>query len=644
TALAHIHTATNFQVTWPNTTHQRTEPLPTYPFQHSAFWYEPKASNGHSAAGAVPGQETELWSAIDQHDLAALSSTLDLDLDDPAKRGLLAELLPALSAWRRSGSWWHEPSWERVPVSGDFSLSGSWLLLRSEPTRSDDDVLAEVLAERGADVVPLALPLDADADADQLAEEIARSIQGTRVRGILYLTGPTRPEADHLAPLHRQVVGIPEAFALAGVDAPLWFVTRGAVSTTPGGLPDDPGLAQLWGVIATTKNSSRRRLLRAVDLPGTFPGRSGARWLAAVLAGGDEMAAVRDDGVYIRRLVPATSSPTATTPWTSSGPVLVTGGTRGLGAEVARRLAGAGATRLVLVRDPADPEGAGLPAELAGLGAHATLVTCDVDDQNAVRELFTTDTPPTAVIHAAALPSTNTPEPRATAEAAWNLHEATTELDLSAFVLFAPLTATATMCADRPGDLAIGAVHEMVARQRRQDGLAGTALAWGPVEGDGSAADDAPGLRPIRAAVALRDLPRFVANNAADLVVAELPEGFPGVGPRKAGDPEQVGVDMSKGALLRRLAERSPEERDGLLLEFVLALTAEALGHDPGSPVPADADFLDLGMTSLGALTMRDRLTEGTGLALSASAVYDLPTPAALAAHLGAELAAAADA
>ncbi|WP_344898648.1 type I polyketide synthase, partial [Actinomadura meridiana] len=639
-ALAHIHTATNVQVTWPNTTHRPTEPLPTYPFQHSAFWYEPKASNGRGAAGAVPGQETELWSAIDQHDLAALSSTLDLDLDDPAKRGLLAELLPALSAWRRSGSWWHEPSWERVPVSGDFSLSGSWLLLRSEPTRSDDDALADVLAERGGDVVPLTMPLNAD--ADRLAEEIARSIQGTQVRGVLYLTGPTRPEADHPAPPHRQVVGIPEALALAGVDAPLWFVTRGAVSTTSGGLPDDPGLARLWGVIATTKNSSRRRLLRAVDLPGTFPGRSGARLLAAVLAGGDEMAAVRDDGAYVRRLAPATSNPTATTPWAPSGPVLVTGGTRGLGAEVARRLAGAGATRLILVRDPADPEGAGLPAELAGLGAHATVVTCDVDDQNAVRELFTTDTAPTAVIHAAALPSTDNPAPRASAEAAWNLHEATAELGLSAFVLFAPLTATATMCADRPGDLAIGAVHEMVARQRRQDGLAGTALAWGPVEGDGSTADDAPGLRPIRAAVALRDLPRFVANDAADLVVAELSEGFPGVGPREAADPEQARVD--KGALLRRLDGRSPEERDGLLLEFVLALAAEALGHGPGSPVPADADFLDLGLTSLGALTMRDRLTEGTGLALSASAVYDLPTPAALAAHLGAELAAAADA
>ncbi|MFI0411703.1 SDR family NAD(P)-dependent oxidoreductase [Actinomadura sp. 3N508] len=656
TALAHVHTATNVSVTWPTTSHQPVDPLPTYPFQHSAFWYEPKASNGHGAAGTVPGQETALWSAIDQHDLAALSSTLDLDLDDPAKRGLLAELLPALSAWRRSGSWWYEPSWERVPVSGDFSLPGSWLLLRVEPGRSDDGALAEVLAERGADVVTLDMPVDAD--ADQLAEKIARSVQATQVRGILCLTGPTNPNDDEdenetLASLHRQVVGIPEALALAGVDAPLWFVTRGAVSTAPGGLPDDPGLAQLWGVIATTKNSSRRRLLRAVDLPGTFPGRAGARWLAAVLAGGDEMAAVREDGVHVRRLIPATANATASasadapgsTSWTSSGPVLVTGGTRGLGAEAARRLAGAGVTRLVLVRDPADPEGAGLPAELAGLGAHATVVTCDLSDRDAVRNLFegvSAEARPSSVVHAAALPSGTEPEPRAAADAARNLHEATADLDLSAFVLFAPLTAAATVCAGRPGELAVGAVHEMVARQRRRDGLAGTALAWGPVEGE--AAGDAPGLRPIRAAVALRDLPRFLTGNATELVVAELSEGFPGVGPRETGDPERAPVDMSKGALLRRLAGRSPEERDGLLLEFVLALTAEALGHDPGSPVPPDADFLDLGMTSIGALTMRDRLTEGTGLALSASAVYDLPTPAALAAHLGAELGAAADA
>jgi hypothetical protein len=51
-----------------------------------------------------------------------------------------------------------------------------------------------------------------------------------------------------------------------------------------------------------------------------------------------------------------------------------------------------------------------------------------------------------------------------------------------------------------------------------------------------------------------------------------------------------------------------------------------------------DAYKQDLGITSLGALTMRDRLARATGLSLPPSAVYDLPTPSALAEYLGAEL------
>ncbi|POM24523.1 Phenolphthiocerol synthesis polyketide synthase type I Pks15/1 [Actinomadura rubteroloni] len=642
TALAHVHTGTRVPVDWRAAPAASAEPLPTYPFQHRTYWYESPADDRSTAA--EPAQGTALWSAIDRQDVAAFSAALDVDLDDPGKRRLLAELLPAMSAWRRSGAWWHEPSWQRVPVTSDASLSGTWLLLRPEPGDAPDDelidALTRTLAERGAEPVPVDVPADPDADADRLAGAIVRAAHGTAVAGILCLTALTTGRdgapAPEPFPLHHQVVALPEALARAGVGAPLWFVTRGAVAEDPAGPPADAPLAQWWSVIETTKRSSPRGDLRAVDLPRAFPGRS-ARSFATALTGTDEMAVVRENGVFVRRLVRAAFTPEGTG-WTPDGTVLVTGGTRGLGAETARWLAAAGAARIVLVRDPADPED--------DAPAGFTTLTCDLADPAAVADLFAglpAEPPLTAVFHTAAVPSGDDPDPRGAAalRAAWNLHDATADRPLSAFVLFAPLTASAAVCATRPGDLAAGAFHESLARSRRRSGLAATSILWGPVERPATSAENPPGLRPVRAALALRDLPRVLGGTASQLVVAEVGDGFPGAAAGTAREPEPAAHDGDPEGLLLRLEGRSPQERAGLLLEFVLTATAEALGHDTGRSVPPEADFLDLGITSLGALTMRDRLARATGLSLPPSAVYDLPTPSALAEYLGAELAGA---
>ncbi|MGA5823768.1 beta-ketoacyl synthase N-terminal-like domain-containing protein [Kitasatospora sp. NPDC094028] len=77
---------------------------------------------------------------------------------------------------------------------------------------------------------------------------------------------------------------------------------------------------------------------------------------------------------------------------------------------------------------------------------------------------------------------------------------------------------------------------------------------------------------------------------------------------------------------------RQPDDQD--LLALVLTHTAAVLGHPTGTRLPADAAFQELGTGSMAAVELRSRLSRTLGIALSATAVFDHPTPALLAAHL----------
>ncbi|MGK4580158.1 type I polyketide synthase [Kitasatospora sp. HPMI-4] len=103
--------------------------------------------------------------------------------------------------------------------------------------------------------------------------------------------------------------------------------------------------------------------------------------------------------------------------------------------------------------------------------------------------------------------------------------------------------------------------------------------------------------------------------------------------------PEQpVGAGQSE-RLRQRLAGASGTERQDLLTELVRAQTAAILGHAGPEGIEPETAFLEAGMDSVSGTELRLALASATGLDLSAGVVFDHRTPAALAAHLGAELA-----
>ncbi|WP_244902739.1 phosphopantetheine-binding protein, partial [Streptomyces griseoruber] len=90
--------------------------------------------------------------------------------------------------------------------------------------------------------------------------------------------------------------------------------------------------------------------------------------------------------------------------------------------------------------------------------------------------------------------------------------------------------------------------------------------------------------------------------------------------------------------LREKLGGRSADERGQALLDLVRRRAAEVLGHGDTAEVAPGQAFRELGVDSVTAVELRNRLAAETGLKIPSTLVFDHPTPRHLAAFLDAEL------
>ena len=356
------------------------------------------------------------------------------------------------------------------------------------------------------------------------------------------------------------------------------------------------------------------------------------------------------------------------------GTVLITGGTGGLGALVARHLVTCHGVRSLLLasRRGRDAEGVDeLVGELEELGASVSVAACDVADREQVKALLEgidPEHPLVGVVHAAGvlddgLVGSLTQErvrgvmaPKA--GGAWHLHELTKGMDLRAFVLFSSLAGTLGN-AGQAAYAAGNAFLDGLASYRRARGLAGSSLAWGPwadagmaaAQGEGErAAMAGSGVRPFSPEQGLEILDAALTRDRPLLVPVALDLGVlrgfarDGVLPPVLGELVRLPAmgrrrsSRSRGALAQRLAGLEADERERVVVELVREHAAAVLGHASAERVDAALAFKDLGFDSLAAVELRNRLSGEAGLALPATLVFDHPTPLALARFLLGEL------
>ncbi|RJL20163.1 SDR family NAD(P)-dependent oxidoreductase [Bailinhaonella thermotolerans] len=459
---------------------------------------------------------------------------------------------------------------------------------------------------------------------------------------------------------------------------PVVVVTRGAVAVRETETPD-PAQAAVWGLVRAAQEENPGRIT-VVDLDSSGDPAAGVR---AALAAGEPELALRDGRPWVPRLTrtapgDAGRAEAEGTAWPVDGTTLITGGTGGLGALLARHLVTEHAVRHLLLtsrRGPDAPGAAELHTALTELGAQVTIAACDAADRDALAALLDhipAAHPLRAVVHTAGVVAggvvgTLTEEGldrvlRPKTDAAWHLDELTRDRDLARFVLYS--SAGGMVLAAGQGDYAAAnAALDAIAVRRAAAGLPATSLAWGMWAVDtglggplrdtdltrvrrlgvpaitaetGLALFDAalrspvPVLAPIRPDVhALRargdDLPALLRDLA---------------GPRRTAAATTPANGSGEAAGLReRLAGLPPRERDRVLLELVQAEAAAALGHDTADEIDAERGFVQLGFSSLAAVELRNRLRGRTGLALPATLAFDRPNATAVARYLAERLA-----
>ncbi|MEU7763653.1 SDR family NAD(P)-dependent oxidoreductase [Nocardia sp. NPDC049190] len=447
----------------------------------------------------------------------------------------------------------------------------------------------------------------------------------------------------------------------AATDARLVVVTRNGVGL-PGENPD-LAAAATWGLLRSAQSESPGRIV-LLDVDGEV----GPDLVAAAIEVDESQLAVRDGVLLAPRLIRRDESANASKLTFGSGSVLITGGTSGLGALVARHLAAAHGVRDLVLVSRRGEHAAGvddLVTELVVLGARPRVLACDVSDRTAVRTMLDalSDGPAlTGVVHAAGVLADGTfdsltPDqvdrvlaPKV--DAVLNLHELTAECELSAFILFSSV-AGILGSAGQANYAAANSVLDALARRRATAGLPAISVAWGPWSQDSGMTGELDaaaverlsrmGLRPLAEAdgltlldlaggagtpfVAAVDLDRS-ALSAAAARVGVLP------GLLRSLAPSARRADTGGGDLARQLATAPPDRHDAIVLGFVRAQVAAVLGHASGEQIDVEKPFTEMGFDSLGAVEFRNRLAKITGLRLPSTLAFDYPTASAMARYV----------
>ena len=590
----------------------------------------------------------------------------------------------AISSAERDGL--YTVTWQALPraptVTPRSIPAGRWLIFSDSGMIGSR--LAAALIERGDQCLVVTPGESFTRDPDRIRVNPARREDFQRLfdeaahadqlplRGVIYLWGLTA---------HAQAVTCGGALYLIQslahfrqASAPrVWFVTCGAQRVTA-----ESALAveqaTLWGlgrVIAVEHPDLWGGL---IDLDPDAAHGAGAALLAEIVAPDHEdQIALRADRRYVARL---THTPPSLLdnglPLRSTGSYLITGGLGGLGLLVAQWLARRGAPCLVLVGRHAPQQPAReIIQELERAGTHLVVRSGDVsqaaDVTRLIGEIDQTLPPLRGIIHAAGalddgvlllqdwarFASVFAPK----VEGAWQLHTATQNHALDFFVMFSSITSLLGI----PGQAnyaAANAFLDALAQHRRATGQPALSINWGGWAEVGLAVQAGrrsrlalrglEALSPAQGLEALdyllrRDLPQTaVVNIHWPTYFKQLPTGQPSAFLSDLA-PAASAVAPSaptpgRSDILRQLENTAPADRVEALIAYVRQQVAGILRFDTVDAIEPQQGFFRLGMDSLMAVELRNRLQADIGRPLPPTLTFDYPTVNGLARYLGATL------
>ena len=460
----------------------------------------------------------------------------------------------------------------------------------------------------------------------------------------------------------------------------LWLVTQGVqrvAATTAGLSPLHPAGGALWGLGGVIAQEQPAFECMRLDLDmGTTADAVAILWQAINHPDqAESQVAYRQQQRYIARLQRLRLDPAALPTIQADASYLITGGLGALGLQVAQWLVDQGARTLVLISRRATLIAAD-QATIQGWTAQGVAVQvlpADVADGAAVAQLLqtiaTTCPPLRGIIHAAGVLDDGVLTQQQWArfelvmapkvQGSWHLHQLTQGLPLDFFVCFS--SAAAIFGSPGQGNYAAAnAFMDALCHYRRQQGLPALSINWGAwagVDGRGGMAArlgteqqarlSATGVELIAPAQGVALLSTLLAQQGAQVVVmpvhwqqfqAQLTITPAPAFLRELLDPdnEQVQQRMGQAELRTGLLATAPNRRLAYLTTYLQEQVARILRLvEP--PLPRDR-FFDIGMDSLMAVELRNRLQRGTGIVLSATLFFKYPNIEELAVYFLQEL------
>ncbi|MFY0568811.1 SDR family NAD(P)-dependent oxidoreductase [Archangium lansingense] len=622
--------------------------LPRYAWQRQRYWAIPEVFSAGKSAQPEPGQ----------------------DSDTDASRQAKGEL--------------YGLEWQSAARSASASTpaSGTWLLL-CDRGGVGEQLATHLEAQGGACVKVNA----SDATAlERVWRE--RFSSGTPCAGVVYLggldvasvEGPGLREAClGVASLLRVLEGVPESQG-----GRLWLVTRGAQAAGSGGAKLEPAQAPLWGLGRSVAQESPGRWGGLIDLGP----EDGARqlWEELSAADGEDQVALRGGQRYVARLVEREAPESRPVPVHAEATYLIAGGQGALGFELARWLVRRGARHLVLTSRRAFPERSQWESllaqggeqaerisevrELEASGAKVLLAQADVarrDDMAALLERMRASMPPLrGVVHAAVVSSTvkvrdmdaealdRVLAPKV--DGAWNLHTLTRDEPLDFFVLYSSIAAV-WGSAGMGHYSAANTFLDVLAAHRQAQGLVASSINWGLWSGRGVATAEQGhwlenlGVEPLEREAALGWMERLVGARVPQAMVASvrwerfLPI-FEARGPRPllerlrtgvSAQPREIPAAKSSAPAPWREAPSATARREALG-KLVRESVSRILGLQPGQSLDAERGFNEMGLDSIMAVELKDRLQTSLGLPLPATLAFNFPSVQALTEHLSSQL------
>ena len=574
---------------------------------------------------------------------------------------------PALDEAHRD--WLYVSRWVASAASGN-DVPRRWVL--AGPDTRELQALNDVLVARGATAVVVKSIGDA-----------ARAIgDNAGETGIVVLADP---HASHLAWQSLETLRTLQNAHRGGSVPRVWWVTRGAHRVA--GEPVSAQAAELgglWGAVRVLGTEHPDWWGGLVDLDASAPMSAQADALAAHLTAtrGDDQVAIRGGARYALRLQRADAalgSRPATQVWRADGAYLITGGFGGVAQQLARQMVRDGARRLVLVGrtplpprsqwnsvSPTDPAAGRIAfvRELEHAGASVHALAADAGDETqlaAAVAAYNAEGWPAivGVIHAAgALDSRLTGDMDADAfdrvvhpklDAAIVLDRIFPQLDV--FVLISSMMAFWAP-ESMANYAAANAGLDALAVSRRARGQHAVSIEWGPWESlglyrataDGATADLArDGVSAFTGTEGAQFLAPLVAAKEPVIAVVSInwdtfaatrrgrePSIFRDLLAQRSDDGGTVKVSNGLRAQLAGVSELT---RHSMIEGAVRNALAAVLRRSPGQ-VDARQPFGTMGLDSLMALELRNRLESAIERSLPATIAWNYPTITQLSAHL----------